>query len=139
MRVSLLTSPPLPSVPSPQQKPNSADGEGTQRLCLCRKKEEDQRWDVGLAALPGCSLVPWLRCCGCFPGTEPGSALVLLALCSGLTLAECQVPTKAALSLPLHNWTGGENKTKGSWIEIRTGRSFTNYRHGQNRLDLGKN
>ena len=27
-------------------------------------------------------------------------------LCSGLTLAGCQVPTKAALSLPLLNWTG---------------------------------
>ena len=59
--------------------------------------------------------------------------------CSGLTLAERQVPTKAALSLPLLNWTGGENKTKGSRVEIRTGRSLTNYRHGQNRLDLGKN
>ena len=37
--------------------------------------------------------------------------------CSGLTLAGCQVPTKAALSLPLHNWTGGENikqKARGS-------------------------
>ena len=59
--------------------------------------------------------------------------------CSGLTLAGCQVPTKAALSLPLLNWAGGENKTKGSWVEIRTGRSLTNYRHRQNRLDLGKN
>ena len=34
---------------------------------------------------------------------------------------------------------GEKNKIKGSWVEIRTGRSFTNYRHGQNRLDLGKN
>ena len=46
---------------------------------------------------------------------------------------------QAAPSLPLLNWTGGENKTKGSWVERRTGRSLTNYRHGQNRLDLGKN
>ena len=34
---------------------------------------------------------PWM-------GIKPG--------CSGLTLARCQVPTKATLSLPLLNWTG---------------------------------
>ena len=33
---------------------------------------------------------------------------------------------------------GRENKMKGSWVKIRTGRSLTNYHHGQNRLDLGK-
>ena len=35
----------------------------------------------------------------------------------GLTLARCQVPTKAALSLPLLNWTWGEKikrKARGS-------------------------
>ena len=30
----------------------------------------------------------------------------LLSMCGGLTLAGCQVPTKAALSLPLLSWTG---------------------------------
>ena len=40
--------------------------------------------------------------------------------CGGLTPAGCQVPTKAALSLALLSWTGGENITKGSWIKIRT-------------------
>ena len=39
--------------------------------------------------------------------------------CGGLTLAGCQVPTKATLSLPLLSWTGGDNKTKGSWVKIR--------------------
>ena len=41
------------------------------------------------------------------PGDDVGSR-------GGLILAGCQVPTKAALSLSLLNWTGGENKTKGS-------------------------
>jgi len=27
---------------------------------------------------------------------------------------------------------------KGSWVEIRTGRSLTNYHHRQNRIDLRK-
>ena len=59
--------------------------------------------------------------------------------CGGLTLAGCQVPTKAALSLPPPQLDRGEkNITKGSWVEIRTGRSLSNYRHGQNKLDLGK-
>jgi len=30
----------------------------------------------------------------------------LLAFCGGLTLAGCQVPTKADLSLPFLSWTG---------------------------------
>jgi len=31
-----------------------------------------------------------------------------------------------------------ENTTRSSWAEIRTGRSFTNYYHRQNRLSLEK-
>jgi len=55
------------------------------------------------------------------------------------SLAGCQVPTKAALSLPLLNWTGEKkNMTKGLWVEIRPGRSVSNYCHRQSRLDLGK-
>ena len=59
--------------------------------------------------------------------------------CGGLTLTGCQVPTKAALSLVLLNWTEerkyderlvGQDKDKE--------RSLTSYCHGQNRLDLGK-
>ena len=58
---------------------------------------------------------------------------------SGLTLAGCQVPTKATPSLPLLSWTGEtKNRTKGSWVDTRTGRSLGSYRHGQNRLDLGR-
>ena len=58
--------------------------------------------------------------------------------CGGLTLAGCQVPTKAALSLPSTAGQGRENIMKGLWVEIRTGRSLSNYHHEQNRLDLGK-
>ena len=61
-----------------------------------------------------------------------------LGCCGGLTLPWCQVPTKAALSLPLLSWTRERNIMKGSWVEIRTGRSLTNYCHWQNKLDLGK-
>jgi len=32
----------------------------------------------------------------------------------------------------------GINKIKSLWIQIRTGRSLTNYHRGQNRLGLGK-
>ncbi|GAB0207891.1 mitochondrial enolase superfamily member 1 [Grus japonensis] len=57
--------------------------------------------------------------------------------CGGLTLAGGQVPTKATLSLPLLSWTG-----KRKYNEMLVGRekdrerSLTNYRHGQNRLNL---
>ena len=58
--------------------------------------------------------------------------------CGGLTPAGCQVPTKAALSLPSSTGQGRENITKRSWVEIRTGRSLSSYLYRQNRLDLGK-
>ena len=61
-------------------------------------------------------------------------------LCGGLTAAGCQVPTKAALSLPLLNWTG-ETKYNGRLGEGRDKdreRSLTNYCHKQGRLNLGK-
>jgi len=58
--------------------------------------------------------------------------------CGGLTLAGFQVPVKAALSLPYSGGQGRQNITKGSWVEIRTGRSLTNYCHRKNRLNLGK-
>ena len=42
--------------------------------------------------------------------------------CGDLTLAGCQVPTKAALSLPFWAGQGRENVIKGSWVEMRTAR-----------------
>lgn len=39
-----------------------------------------------------------------------------------LTLAGCQVPTKAALPLPSSVGQGKENTMKGSWVEVRAGR-----------------
>jgi len=69
----------------------------------------------------------------------------LLKLCEHIVFSvmvsinECQVPTNAALSLPLLNWTG-EKK----YDERLTGqdkgreRSLTNYRHGQNKLNSGR-
>jgi len=54
-------------------------------------------------------------------------------------LDECQVPTKAALSLPLFNWTGEKKYDKKLMGSDRDRvRSLTNYHHGQNRLNLGK-
>lgn len=48
---------------------------------------------------------------------------VLIGLgCCGLTLARYQAPTKAAHSLPSATGQRGENKIKGSRVEIMTGR-----------------
>ena len=60
-------------------------------------------------------------------------------ICGGLTLAGCQAPTKAALSLPLLNWTG-ERKYNERLVgqDKDRERLLSNYHHGQNRLDLGK-
>jgi len=44
--------------------------------------------------------------------------------CGRLTLARCQVPTKATLSFPSAG-QGRANVTKGSWVEIRTGRDHS--------------
>jgi len=54
-------------------------------------------------------------------------------------LDKCQVPTKTTLSLPLLSWTGErkyDEKLEG-WDKDRE-RSLSNYRHGQNRLNLGR-
>lgn len=45
--------------------------------------------------------------------------------CGGLTLAEGQVPTKAALLILSSAGQERENITKNSWIEIRTGRNHS--------------
>jgi len=57
----------------------------------------------------------------------------------GLILAGCQVPTKAALSLPLLIWTA-ERKYNERLIGRGKGRerSRSNYHHRQNRLDSRK-
>jgi len=48
-----------------------------------------------------------------------------LDYCGGLTLAGCQVPTKAALLFSLLSGQGRENIIKGSWVKIRTGRDHS--------------
>jgi len=48
-----------------------------------------------------------------------------LWICGGLTLAGCQVPTKATLSLLSSVGQGRGNITKGSQVEIRTGRDHS--------------
>lgn len=45
--------------------------------------------------------------------------------CSRLVLAGCQALTRASLLLPSATGQGRENKTKGSWVEIRTGRGHS--------------
>lgn len=57
--------------------------------------------------------------------------------CGRLIPARCQVPTKAALSLPSSAGQGGEKKTKVSWVKGRK-KSLANDHHGQKRLHLGK-
>jgi len=67
---------------------------------------------------PFCIRNGLILCCG---------ALFLLTgigNCGGLTVAGHQVPTKAALSLPSSAGQGRENRTKGSWVEVRAGRSW---------------
>jgi len=60
-------------------------------------------------------------------------------MCSGLTLVGRQVPTKAALSLPLLSLTGEKNYNERLMDPVKDReRSLTNYHHGQNRLDMGK-
>ena len=56
-----------------------------------------------------------------------------------MTLAGCQVPTKAAVSLPFLSWIG-ETKCNERLVgpDKDRERPFANYCHGQNRLDLGK-
>jgi len=52
-------------------------------------------------------------------------------------LDKCQVPTKAALSMPLHSWTGeGEYGERLEGRDKDGERSLTSYHHGQNRLNL---
>jgi len=46
-------------------------------------------------------------------------------MCGGLTLAGLQVPTKVVLLFPSSAGQGRENTTKGSQIEIRTGRDHS--------------
>lgn len=55
-----------------------------------------------------------------------------------LTLAGQQALTKTAPSLFSSAGQGRENTMKGWLAEIRTGRSLCGYRHGRNRLKLGK-
>jgi len=44
----------------------------------------------------------------------------------------------ATLSLPFCKRTRGENKKENSGVKVRTGRSVTNYLHGQNKFNLEK-
>lgn len=45
--------------------------------------------------------------------------------CAGLTLGGSQMPTKAALSLPSSAEQVRENRMKGLWVDIRTGRGHS--------------
>lgn len=46
-------------------------------------------------------------------------------MCGALTLAGCQVLTKAALLCPSSAGQERENITKGSWVEVRTGKGHS--------------
>jgi len=61
---------------------------------------------------------------------DAGEATGVIYCCTGLTLARCQVPTKAALSLLSSAGQGRENITKDLQVKIRAEGSFSNYCHG---------
>lgn len=51
--------------------------------------------------------------------------LEIFLMTFGLILAGCQVPTKAALSLPFSTGQKRENTVKGSWVRKRIGRDHS--------------
>jgi len=51
---------------------------------------------------------------------------------------DARCPPKPFYHSPSSAGQGRENIMKGSWVEIRTGRSLGSYHHEQNRLGLGK-
>lgn len=52
-------------------------------------------------------------------------------------MAGHQTPTKVAVSHPSSAGQGEKNTPKGLWVKDKE-RSFTNYCHRQNRLNLGE-
>lgn len=58
--------------------------------------------------------------------------------CGGLALAGCQVFTKVLYHSPFIKEAGEENTRKTLWVKVKSGKSFTNYYHRQNKLNLGK-
>lgn len=58
--------------------------------------------------------------------------------CDGLTLAGCQVATKATLSLPFSAGQGRKNIEKTHGQDTDRERLLAGYCHGQSRLELGK-
>jgi len=77
---------------------------------------EVPRWGWLLLAQRSCSYL--LSCCkkGCWLPELRGG---------GLALAGHHMPTRALLSLSTSAAQGRENTTKGSWVEIRTGRDHS--------------
>jgi len=58
--------------------------------------------------------------------------------CRGLACLDARCPPKLLCHSSSSTGQGRKN-TRGSWVEIKDReRSFTNYRHRQNRLNLGK-
>jgi len=57
--------------------------------------------------------------------TPFGFPLTQKPVCGGLTLAGGRVPTKAALSLSSSAGQRKENRTKGLWVERRTGKAHS--------------
>jgi len=55
---------------------------------------------------------------------------VRVRLCDGL-MAVCQMPAQLLSLLHLKR-TGEKKRWKSSWLEIKAGRSLTNYHHWQN-------
>lgn len=74
----------------------------------------------------------------CFVLSKKTIDLNFVILCDGLTLANCQLPTKLLYHPHSPSTEQGEKIHKSVLVEERTGRSLINYQHMQNRLSLRK-
>lgn len=82
-------------------------------------------------------------CLRCFNGLNKCQSKILISrteeslnVCGELTLAKCQVPTKAALELPSSAAQGRGNTMKACGLDRE--RSVTSYSHGQDRCGSEK-
>ena len=55
----------------------------------------------------------------------PFNEIIYISLCSGLTLAGCQVPIKLLYHSPSSAGQREKNMTKSSWVKIRTRRDHS--------------
>lgn len=60
---------------------------------------------------------------------------VFFHVLGGLTLADCQIPTKLLCDFPSSTGHGEKIRCKSSWIEIQVGSTLSCFHHRRNRLE----